>query len=86
MDFSEHLPFVHLGDGSFNLALFELNHGSIRFQQDRLETLFLNPLIVEDGITSNSDLDPDLQFFLQRNSKYFVPDQFNELSATTKYT
>ena len=83
MDLSEYLPFVHLDNESFNLALFELNHGSIRFQQDRLETLFLNPLIVEDRIISNSDLDPDLQFFLQRNSRYFVPDQFNKLSATT---
>ena len=76
---SKHLPFVHLDDEQFNLALFELNHGPVIFNQDRLAALFINPITVEERITSTPYLDPDLHFLTQADSKYFVPDQFNEV-------
>ena len=74
-----------MDEQSFDLAIFELKQGPVRFHQDRLESLFLNPLVVEDRITSNSDLDPDFQFFLQRNSQYYITDQFNELTTRNYY-
>ena len=37
-------PFNHLDDSSFNLALYELSHGHLNFNSDRLETLLFNPV------------------------------------------
>jgi len=37
-------PFNHLDDVSFNLALYELADGPVRFNNDRLECLYFNPI------------------------------------------
>jgi hypothetical protein len=37
------LPFYHLDNASFNLMLYELSHGRINYDNDRLETLIFNP-------------------------------------------
>ena len=37
-------PFHHLDDVSLNLALYELAHGPVRFNNDRLECLYYNPI------------------------------------------
>ena len=41
------MPFCHLSDEDFELALYEQQNGAIRFDPDRLETLKFNPLISE---------------------------------------
>ena len=75
------LPFCHLDDDLFKLAVFELSHGPIHFNYDRLESLYFNPLIDTSTIASSIDLDPDEQFLHPsvHSSSYFVIDQFNEL-------
>ena len=37
-------PFNHLDNSSFNLALYELSHGPLNFNSNRLETLLFNPI------------------------------------------
>lgn len=74
------LPFVHLDEESFNLALFELRNGNIDFNIDRLEMLHFNPFIGEDS-RATTDLDPDNQFFNGSNSRYYIPNQLNDDTA-----
>lgn len=81
VDMSLELPFVHLDDESFMLSLFELRNGHMNFNVDRLESLHFNPFLLEGSLVNNADLDPDQQFFNQRNSKYNIPEQFNDNAA-----
>ena len=55
------LPFCHLDDEPFKLAVFELNHGNVPLDPERLEleTLLFNPV---DRLSRSLDLDPDNQF------------------------
>lgn len=59
-------PFNHLDDVSFNAVIYELSHGPLNFDLDRLESLVFNPF---EHLTSAMDcplmtnLDPDLNFF-----------------------
>ena len=85
------LPFVHLDDESFRLALFELRYGNINFNVDRLESLHFNPFLRDDtlALANNTDLDPDQQFFNPLNSKYYIPAQFNDniaISSTSCFS
>ena len=41
------LPFCHLSEEDFDLALYEQQSGAIRFDPDHLENLKFNPLISE---------------------------------------
>ena len=43
--FQSFLPFNHLDDSSFNLAVYEFSHGPLSHDADRLETLLFNHLI-----------------------------------------
>ena len=43
--FQPFLPFNHLDDSSFNLAVYEFSHGPLSYDADRLETLLFNHLI-----------------------------------------
>ncbi|XP_031571341.1 uncharacterized protein LOC116305543 [Actinia tenebrosa] len=81
MDLVDHLPFIHLDDESFRLALYELQQGPIRYQHDRLESLVFNPLMLEKNIAANSDLDPDVQYLNIPNSNYYISEQFNEITC-----
>ena len=38
------LPFNHPDDVSFNAAIYELSHGQLNFDPDRLECLVFNPI------------------------------------------
>ena len=38
------LPFCSLDDSSFNAAMYELPHGSLHYDSDRLDTLLFNPI------------------------------------------
>jgi hypothetical protein len=56
------LPFNQLDDTAFNIALYEMSHGPLNYDTDRLQSLLYNP--VEQQIsTANSllnSLDPDM--------------------------
>ena len=39
--FQSFLPFNHLDDTSFNLAVYEFSHGPLSYDTDRLEHYFL---------------------------------------------
>ena len=56
------LPFNHLDDCSFNIALYEMAHGPLHFDADRLDTLLFNPIDEShlDYLTQN--LDPNFTF------------------------
>lgn len=76
------LPFAHLDDDAFFFALYEQQHGSIRFDEDRLSYLHFNPLIVNvNKQLALSDIDPDLNSHATTNlnCKYYVEDSFNEM-------
>lgn len=71
------LPFNHLADASFSLALFELANGPIHYNYDRLDSLLFNPIENRQN-DINYDLDPDnhLDFDATRCT-YFIEDQIN---------
>ncbi len=78
------LPFSDLDDESFLLTLYELQNGPISYNQDRLGTLFFNPLLLNTRhhLALNSNLDPDENFLGELNNtpcEYYVEDQFNEM-------
>ena len=54
-------PFNHLDDVSFNLALYELAHGAVRLNNDRLECLYFSPIsdcntVISSDITGGPDV------------------------------
>ena len=79
LNINTQLPFCHLDDESFKLAVFELNHGDVPFDPERLETLLFNPV---DRLSRNLDLDPDNQFCNTPDSSYLTPGQFNSGSIS----
>ena len=76
-------PFNHLDDSSFNLALYEISHGPLNFNSDRLETLLFNP--IEQPELSNSlssYLNPDSNFLAGLpSSSYLTEDDINSRVA-----
>ena len=72
-------PFNHLDNSSFNLALYELSHGPLNFNSNRLETLLFNP--IEQPELSNSlssHLNPDSNFNAGLpSSSYLAEDDIN---------
>ena len=76
-------PFNHLDDSSFNLALYEISHGPLNFNTDRLETLLFNP--IEQPELSNSlssYLNPDSNFLAGLpSSSYLTEEDINSRVA-----
>ena len=72
--------FNHLDDVSFNLALYEVAHGPVRFNNDRLECLYLNPISNCNTVIS-SDIDPDSNFL---NLTYYNESELNDLIGYKK--
>ena len=76
-------PFNHLDDSSFNLALYEISHGPLNFNSNRLETLLFNP--IEQPELSNSlssYLNPDSNFIAGvPSSSYLAEDDINSRVA-----
>ena len=76
-------PFNHLDDSSFNLALYEISHGPLNFNSDRLETLLFNP--IEQPELSNSlssYLNPDSNLLAGLpSSSYLTEDDINSRVA-----
>ena len=57
------LPFNHLDDTSFNLAIYELSDGPIKCDTDRLNMLLFNPIERPELCNPlSSYLDPDSNF------------------------
>ena len=75
------LPFCHLNDDEFHLALLEMCHGTINFDPDRLSSLQFNPLDRRyNNIANFFDSDPDRNFYPESfNCDYYIEDEFNEL-------
>ena len=78
------LPFNHLDDTAFSVALYELEHGPLNFYLDRLETLIFNPIAhlpshLDSLLMTN--LDPDINFntLIPPTSKYLNENEFNDL-------
>ena len=70
------------------LTLYELEHGTINFENDRLDSLSFNPLLLNRNkhLTLNSELDPD-NALLQNNSfncNYYTENQFTHLISENK--
>ena len=38
------LPFNHLDANSFNIALYEISHGTLNYNSDRIESVLYNPI------------------------------------------
>ena len=91
------LPFCHLDTENFKLALHELEHGQINFDQDGPAALTFNPfqLNTKNHLTLNQDIDPDNNAFQHLNKfpcDYYIADQFNKMfteesrTAKTKFS
>ena len=83
MDSIVELPFHHLEDDNFHVALLELANGPIHFDPDRLSCLHFNPLDRRHNNLSHClDLDPD-EFFYPDSVKceYYIEEEFNDMLA-----
>ena len=74
------LPFSHLGNNDFNIALYEMTHGPLYYDSERLSSLLYNP--IDNSSVSNqfffNELDPDQQFtFSPPPSNYYTEDEIN---------
>ena len=74
------LPFCHLNDDEFHLALLEMCHGTINFDPDRLSSLQFNPLDRRyNNIANFFYSDPDRNFYPESfNCDYYIQDEFIE--------
>ena len=81
MPSSQILPFSHLDDNEFALALYEFHNGPVHYDHDRLVDLAFNPLIstIDQHLTCFDDLDPDLHFNTNSRCDYFNEDKFNNI-------
>jgi hypothetical protein len=72
------LPFCCLDDSTFNAPMYELAHGSLHYDSDRLDTLLFNPITDQsyfDDLLDN--LDPDKNFPVHCSSSYMAHDDIN---------
>ena len=60
------LPFNHLDDYSFDLAIYELQNGPVHYDSDQLSSLSFDPLCTNHNpaLTRSDTLDPDMNFNL----------------------
>ena len=77
------LPFGQIDDNAFNIVLYEMSHGPLNYDTDRLQSLLYNP--IEESISTNNSLldslDPDANLINSPpTSKYMVEDEFNNIS------
>ena len=74
------LPFYHLDDISYKLALYELTHGPVNIDPIRLESLLFNPLDHPKSMHSYlNNVDPDANFpFHRTTSNYMVEESVSD--------
>ena len=78
----EELPFTHLSEEDFRLAMFEQLNGYIRYDPDRLAGLRFNPLLSETykKFSLCSDHDPDANFLSESaDCEYYIEEKLNEI-------
>ena len=75
------LPFSHLDADDFVSVIYELRVGPVRFDFDRLSSLFINPLTsdFERFLARSDDLDPDVHFNVDGCCSFYVEDKLNEM-------
>ena len=81
------MPFFHLDDESFRLAVFEQLNGRVNYDVDRLSCLKLNPLLSElhTNLSLCKDMNLDSKMFSELgNCEYYVEEQFNDLLQKQK--
>ena len=86
---SDVLPFNHLDDSSFSLALYELQNGPVHFDPDRFSSLRYNPIFSNSNasLTQSGSLDPDINFNADETPcDYFIENQFNEMLRRENYS
>ena len=74
------LPFNHLDANSFNIALYEMSHGTLNYDSDRIESLLYNP-IEQPGLFDplSNYLNPDSNFLTcLPTSRYMAEEDINE--------
>ena len=76
-------PFNDLDDSDFNLAIYEMQNGPVRYDADRLASLSFNPLLhnIRTNLVRSIDLDPDTNLSDSSSDacEYFIEDQFNNI-------
>ena len=73
------LPFNHLDTSSFNIALYEMSHGTLNYNSDRIGSLLYNP-IEQPGFfyPLSNDLNPDSNSLTRLpTSRYMVEEDIN---------
>ena len=73
------LPFNHLDTSSFNIALYEMSHGTLNYNSDRIGSLLYNP-IEQPGFFDplSNDLNPDSNSLTRLpTSRYMVEEDIN---------
>ena len=76
------LPFIHLNEEDFRLAIFEQLNGPIRYDPDRLASLRFNPLLSETykKFSLCSHHDPNANFFTEVvDCEYYTEENLNEM-------
>ncbi|XP_068757218.1 uncharacterized protein [Montipora capricornis] len=87
--FTDILPFNHLDDSSFSLALYELQNGPVHFNSERFSSLYYNPILtnLNASLTQTDSLDPDIHFNARETPcDYFIENQFNEMLKREQYS
>ena len=87
--FTDTLPFNHLDDSSFSLALYELQNGPVYFNSERFSSLYYNPILtnLNASLTQTDSLDPDIHFNARETPcDYFIENQFNEMLKREQYS
>ena len=79
-------PFNDLDEADFNLAIYEMQNGPVRYDADRLASLSFNPLLhnIRTNLARSFDLDPDtnLRDLFSNECEYFNEDQFNDMLSS----
>ena len=78
------LTFNALDNYSFNLSIYELQHGPVRYDPERLSSLNYDPLFSSHNLslTRSDDIDPDVNFGtddVHCARDYYIEDKFNEM-------
>ena len=78
-------PFNDLDDADFNLAIYEMQNGPVRYDADRLASLSFNPLLhnIRTNLGRSFDLDPDtdLRDLFSDDCEYFIVFSHDVTSA-----
>ena len=74
------LPFNHLDTNSFNIALYEMSHGMLNYNSDRIGSLVYNPIEQPgcfDPLSNDLNLDSNFLTCLP-TSRYMVEEDIND--------